>query len=226
MYEIFIHVSSITILEICFFFFYIGPLETDIFYNYIKRLLNTPLNTLQESLNQWGMTRQQFIEGIISIDDNTDVEHQLYLASQEGKHERIKGNNKLFSSTLEFWSILVFLSIFVFGIEFLYKRIRNKSKRHQHQILSDEFVVNEDNVELQNYRKNSTDEVDLEAELQQIEKTKRIKTLLKIAFEYSIYGGCIIGFQYLFFNYVVFEYKPLSTEEMEYYIYMEFVNYE
>lgn len=226
MYEIFIHVSSITILEICFFFYYIGPLETDIFYNYIKRLLNAPLDTLQESLSHWGITRQQFIEGIVSVDRNSDIQHQLYLENEEGKHKRIKENNKLFYSTLEFWSMLVFLSIFTFGIEFFYKKIRYKFKRNQLQILSDEFVINEDNVELQNYRKNSTDEVDLEQEMQEIEKRKRMKTVLKIAFEYSLYGACIIGFQYLFFNYVVFEYKPLSTEEMEYYIYMEFVNYD
>ena len=226
MYEIFIHLSSITILEICFFFYYIGPLETDIFYNYIKRLLNVPLNTFQESLGEWGITRQQFIEGIISIDNDTDVQHQLYLESEEGKRKRIKENNKLFFSTLEFWSILAFLSIFIFGLEYVYKKLRHKCKRNHRQILSEEFIINEPDIEIQNYRKNSTDETELEQELQEIEKNKKIKTLLKTAFEYSIYGGCIVGFQYLFFNYIVFEYKPLSSEEMEYYIYMEFINYE
>ena len=45
---------------------------------------------------------------------------------------------------------------------------------------------------MQTYRKNSTDEVELEEELQQVEKKKKIKTALKLAFEYSIYGTCII----------------------------------
>ena len=226
MYEIFIHVSSITILEICFFFYYIGPLETEIFYNYIKRLLNVPLNTLQKSLSIWGITREQFLQGIVSIDNSTNVQQDLYLASEEGKNKRKKENTKLFYLTLEYWSILVFLSIFVFGFEFFYKKIRYKYRKNQPQFLSDEFIINENNGEMQTYRKNSTDEADLEDELQQIEKKKKIKTALKLAFEYSIYGTCIIGFQYLFFNYVVFEYKPLSSEEMEYYIYMEFVNYD
>lgn len=226
MYQIFLHISSITILEICFFFYYIGPLETKIFYNYIKRLLNVPLNTLQESLSIWGITRQQFLQGIVSIDNSTNVQQDLYLASEQGKNKRIKENTKLFYLTLEIWSILVFLSIFIFSFEFFYKKIRYKYKKNQTQFLSDEFIINETNTDLQNYRKNSTDEAVLEDELQQIEKKKKIKTVLKLAFEYSIYGTCIIGFQYLFFNYVVFEYKPLSSEEMEYYIYMEFVNYD
>ena len=226
MYQIFLHISSITILEICFFFYYIGPLETKIFYNYIKRLLNVPLNTLQESLSIWGITRQQFLQGIVSIDNSTNVQQDLYLASEQGKNKRIKENTKLFYLTLEIWSILVFLSIFIFSFEFFYKKIRYKYKKNQTQFLSDEFIINETNTDLQNYRKNSTDEAVLEDELQQIEKKKKIKTVLKLAFEYSIYGTCIIGFQYLFFNYLLFEYKPLSSEEMEYYIYMEFVNYD
>ena len=90
MYEIFIHVSSITILEICFFFYYIGPLETEIFYNYIKRLLNVPLNTLQKSLSIWGITREQFLQGIVSIDNSTNVQQDLYLASEEGKNKKNK----------------------------------------------------------------------------------------------------------------------------------------
>ena len=100
-------------------FYYIGPLETEIFYNYIKRLLNVPLNTLQKSLSIWGITREQFLQGIVSIDNSTNVQQDLYLASEEGKNKRIKENTKLFYLTLEYWSILVFLSIFIFGFEFL-----------------------------------------------------------------------------------------------------------
>ena len=64
MYQIFLHISSITILEICFFFYYIGPLETKIFYNYIERLMDVPLKTIYQSLELWGITGNQFIEGI------------------------------------------------------------------------------------------------------------------------------------------------------------------
>ena len=49
MYKIFLHLSCITILEICFFFYYIGPLETDIFYSYIKRIISGPFRTIRQN---------------------------------------------------------------------------------------------------------------------------------------------------------------------------------
>ena len=227
MYQIFVHISSITILEICFFFYYIGPLETKIFYNYIERLMDVPLKTIYQSLELWGLTGDQFIEGIFLIDENTDVKEQLYRSSQEGKLERIAQNNKLFIHTVELWSFLIAFTVFVFLCEFTYIKLRSRNKANQHRLLSDEIIFNqEDNLELQNYRKNSTDEAELENTIEKIDKTKKIKKVLKIMFEYTLFGGCIVIFQYLFFNYVVFEYKPLSTEEMEYYIYIQFIEYE
>lgn len=227
MYQIFLHISSITILEICFFFYYIGPLETKIFYNYIERLMDVPLKTIYQSLELWGITGNQFIEGIFLIDENSDVKEQLYQSSQEGKEKRIVQNNNLFMYTIELWSFLIAFTVFLFLCEFIYIRLRSRNKVNKHQLLSEEIILNqEDNIELENYRKNSTDEAELESTIEKIDKTKKIKKALKIVFEYSLFGGCIVIFQYLFFNYVVFAYKPLSTEEMEYYVYIQFIEYE
>lgn len=124
MYQIFLHISSITILEICFFFYYIGPLETKIFYNYIERLMDVPLKTIYQSLELWGITGNQFIEGIFLIDENSDVEEQLYQSSQEGKEKRIVQNNKLFMYTIELWSFLIAFTVFLFLCEFTYIRLR------------------------------------------------------------------------------------------------------
>ena len=62
---------------------------------------------------------------------------------------------------------------------------------------------------------------DFDRENEQVRaKERRIKALV-IGLHYLIYGGSIITFQYLFFKYIVFEYKPLSIEEIKYYIYNE-----
>ena len=42
MYAIFFHIGGIAILEICFYFFYIGPIESIIFQRKIKKLLENP----------------------------------------------------------------------------------------------------------------------------------------------------------------------------------------
>ena len=80
-------------------------------------------------------------------------------------------------------------------------------------------------MEMHVIRKNSLDsddsyeyqDFDRETEEKRI-REQRIKILI-IIFHYLIYGGSIITFQYLFFKYIVFEYKPLSIEEIKYYIY-------
>ena len=46
MYQIFFHIASITILEIGFFFYYIGPMETTIFLSYIDKIIRDPLKNL------------------------------------------------------------------------------------------------------------------------------------------------------------------------------------
>ena len=43
MYSILFHLCGITILEICFFFYYIGPVETDMFKHHVKLLMEEPL---------------------------------------------------------------------------------------------------------------------------------------------------------------------------------------
>ena len=64
-------------------------------------------------------------------------------------------------------------------------------------------------------RRNSSDNIDVQEPLCS-DKTKKIanKTIY-----YSLLGGCILAFQYLFFQYVVLAYDPLSTAEVEYIMY-------
>ena len=87
--------------------------------------------------------------------------------------------------------------------------------------------------ELPRYRKNSIDVEELDNEIVLDDNTQDVKPdsykktrwlCLKTGSHYIIYGGSIITFQYLFFKYVVFEYKPLSIEEIKYYIYTNFLS--
>ena len=45
MYSMLFHISGIAILEICFFFYYIGPMETFIFEDKVKQLSNEPISS-------------------------------------------------------------------------------------------------------------------------------------------------------------------------------------
>ena len=223
MYKTFLHVSCITILEICFFFYYIGPLETDIFYSYIRRIIDGPLDKLDETLVKWNIDRKQFVEGIYSEDNNNDTRTKLKNESIIGKKEREKDNIELFYTTLEFWSIIPAVTIFLFLCEFYYCYCIRKRKSKtvlpiENNDLSDDDTI-ENEMILSPYRKNSLDEEELELQLKYERKNKYIYLCLKTCSHYLLFGISIITFQYIFFRYIVFEYKPLSIEEIKYYLY-------
>ena len=86
MYQIFFHIASITILEICFFFYYVGPLETDIFLTYIRRILQGPIEHLDTILDKWNISRDDFLHSIYLENENSDdIRNQLNQDSLEGK---------------------------------------------------------------------------------------------------------------------------------------------
>ena len=231
MYQILFHVASITILEICFFFYYVGPLETEIFLNYVKRILNEPVKNLDNFLQQFHISREVFISRAFYGDDRQTIENDLYQDSVMGKKNREKDNNQLFLTVLEYWSIVCLSGVVIFMMQCLYEKYcKTKSKKNMVTIFSDPSL---NHIELPRYRKNSIDVEDLDNEIVLDDNTKDVKPdsykktrwlCLKTGSHYIIYGGSIITFQYLFFKYVVFEYKPLSIEEIKYYIYKNFLS--
>ena len=50
MYNILFHVSGIAILEICFYFYYIGPMETKLFGKVVGRLGNELVNVIEDNI--------------------------------------------------------------------------------------------------------------------------------------------------------------------------------
>lgn len=208
MYEVFFHISTISLLEICFFFYYIGPLETRMFLIYLKKMINGSVSILNKILSKWDINRDDFINTIYLIDNNSNAKEQLYLDSETGKEERTIENGELFKETLEYWTMVMALTILVFGIEKIYNYMQDKNVR---------------------YRKSSIDDEDEESiiensKIEESDRVKNMKKCCKIGCQYVLFGGGILSFQYLFFEYVVFEYKPLSIEEIKYYAYCYLIN--
>ena len=51
MYNILFHVSGIAILEICFYFYYIGPMETKIFEKVVGRLATEMVKLVNDNMD-------------------------------------------------------------------------------------------------------------------------------------------------------------------------------
>ncbi len=224
-------------LEICFFFYYIGPMETDMFLSYIKRLVKEPLLNLDQILIKHNLNKEMFLNEILDISDN---EKELEYQSNQGKKNRQKHNSQLFNKTIEYWTFILVLSIFLFIIEYAYIYYKKKKEKkvipqydEEHSIGWEEPITSTlqnsftETNSLVSYRKNSADDADIDYHnVKEKNKACLEKSKKGIIFTiyYSIFGVSIIAFQYIFFEFVVFSYKPLSIEEIKYYVYKIIIN--
>ena len=228
MYSVLFHVSGIAILEICFFFYYIGPMETKIFEKTVSRIMAGPIKSLNSLHTQfYGVYPQtgQLIKLVFFGDNNStqttdELENDLKEERDEAVKERQQKNHMLFIQIVEYWTILAAASLLIWFIEHKYKLYL---KRKQNQVVVD-ISDDNDNLELtpiRTYRRNSTDETDSELEEQEKKKYFSDKTKKRMGYvtHYLFFGACIIGFQYLFFQHIVLNYDPLSISEVKYLIF-------
>lgn len=194
MYIYFSHIAWITLLEICFFFYYIGPVGTKIIMRFIENMIEGPIEDIDIILNKWNISREQFINDVYEIDDVSDIENELYMDKQRGIDTRTQHNNALLLLCVEFWTMFCFIGILVYIIEKCYCKKNT----------------------LLPYRKQSIDDDELQEEFD-----KRIKMFYycKNGTQYVFFGGSILVFQFIFFTFVIFNYKPLSIQEIKYFVY-------
>lgn len=207
-------------------------METNMFLSYIKRLIKEPLSNLDQFLIKYNLNKEMFLNEILNVsDDGKQLEYQ----SNQGKKNRQIHNSHLFDKTIEYWSFILALGIFLFIIESACIYYKNKKEKkiipqydEEHSIDCEEPFTTTfrnsftENNSIVRYRKDSSDDADInyynvkEKNKACLEKTKKGVTY---TIYYSIFGVSIIAFQYIFFEFVVFSYKPLSIEEIKYYVY-------
>lgn len=198
MYSILFHLLWLSLLEIIFYFEYIGPLETKTYKNTIKRLAknnNENDNYLIDPYN---------ISNIINLND---IEYN----TKNSEDDRKKYNEKLYIQSIYYWFIFLSMVLFIYLCILIYKYYSFlQIKRDEHQI---EFVTIR-NRTLSNDIENS-DSIQIYSENNVFFNYDKIKkTLKKKIFFYILLGILILSFEYLFFNYIVMKYKVLSDEEI------------
>ena len=194
MYVIFIHISGLALIEILFYFYYIGNMETQMFIKNIKHLLNN------EHLNI------NYIMYNNTIPQNINYTYIDYYKSRanNGEKERNENNSHLFSDAIIGFVVIISITMFVILFEFYYK------KEEIIKIRSMESISNVC-LEMVEYR-HPQNEINQQNEVP-VEKKNNIKTII---FHIILYSGLLISFEYWLFNYIVMKYKVISNEEIEY----------
>ena len=193
MYVIFIHITGLALIEILFYFFYIGNMETQMFIKNIKHLLKN--ENLNINYNMYNTT-------LLNSQNYTFIKYYQTRANN-GEQERIRNNNKLFTEALLGFIIIITITFVVVLVEFMVQ------KKNIKKIRSLESV---NNICLEMVEYNSTNS----HEIQKIDENPEPNKYIKFVIHGILYAGLMIAFEYWFFNAIVMKYKVISNEEIEY----------
>lgn len=241
MYSILFHVGWLALIEIIFYFQYIGPLESQLFKNSIKDIIddyknkNDDIDFKNELIIVNPYNQSQFIH----LDETNKYYKNNKNDAKKAENNRIEDNNKLYQKAIIYWVyyflISFFISIFYICCQFYIfnqnkinkmnsiksaseLKIEMTEKRDLNYFFEECSENNSGNIIddiIKSPRSNKLDEI----ESQEFFNFKNIKKkcLSKIG-HYLALGILILGFEYLFFTYIVLNYKVISSDEMIYLI--------
>lgn len=228
MYNILFHICGVILLESCFFFYYIGPIETEMFKKKLLKLTREPIEDINNQIEMMSLIENKILKDILFYEnkDNTIEENynELLQKSEQGEEYRYNQNMLLFGEAVEYWCGLFTLSVLIYLLYYYYEKVYKKKDMIIEYHSPRKIELNE----IENgtyYRKNSIDDNDEFVENNNINNTiitfctKKAKIL-----SYLLFALLLILFQYLFFQYIVFKYNPLTNAEVKYILYNELIN--
>ena len=229
MYTIFTHVAGIALIEILFYFYYIGPVETD--------MLKTSMENIVSN-----QEKNYAIKFEIPKRDD-DLDKELKYFRNEGKKNRESNNSDLHDKALTYWSFFVTLTIVITIIELFIKHRRKKKKKiirlkssqeielmevrsRLDSVTSEDGLINNQNLNILHPDNNDIEELSdfRENNLILIERKKTLISVCKNVGYYIFFVLFLLAFEFVFFQYIVLNYEPLSDYELQYIIYTELVN--
>ena len=241
MYSILFHVGWLALIEIIFYFEYIGPLETQLFKDSINNLLKDYQNNDDSSSIDLVIINPYNQSQIIYLNQSNDISKNNIYQVDDAEKNRKDDNDSLYTQTLMYWFYFSLTSLFICLSYLYYKytlfennkinkmnsissasdlKIEMIEQRNLHYFfeeMSENKPPTPNNIhnEIMSPRSNQMKIIEEEVFFD----WKKIK---KKCIEKSIHtlglGLCIICFEYLFFTYIVLNYKVISDEEMIYLI--------
>lgn len=197
MYVIFVHISGIALIEILFYFFYIGEMETQMFINNINHLLVIEQKKIDYSMYN-----------ISLLLNNTDIIDYYEQRAQNGENDRNKHNSQLFADAMVGFAVIMSITIVVSLCEYAFTRERIPRVRSLDSVRN---IC----LEMTEYSPTQTSipREPLSYEESSIHKKYQI---LGYCGHAAVYAGLLIAFEYWLFNYIIMKYKVISNEEIEY----------
>ena len=224
MYSIFFHITGLSLIEIFFYFYYIGPMETIIFKNAISEAFKNILkNELNDDTNDPIYIVSPFNSSqLILIENGEEMKYsdEFEEIVNDAEKRRQQNNIKLFYVALFSWSMILTISMVYFITEMSIRYYFHNKKnilRHISSSNSIEMI----NMPLDNGTLSSTNDNGNKPVIdKKFIKWDIIKKNMKYTtVHYSILVLLIVIFEYWFFNNIILKYDIVSMEELEYMLY-------
>lgn len=237
-YKTLLHVSGISIVEILFYFYYIGPLETEIFTKEFKSLINSMNSDF--SNNEMFLSFQEIykehyqynetVEKILIEKQNNSLE-EMKSSVNNAIHENEEYNHNLLIQAIIYWICFNILIIFVYLIENNIAFIMRKNTKDS-STSTGSMDISISNIELLRLNKRRSSSID-EEDLTYIENNTSNnvicstnnnnikKTNFQKCIQYLALASSLLGFQYVFITYIVLKYHILTIEELKYMLYKQ-----
>ena len=215
MYTILLHISGLALVEILFYFYYIGPVETKLFKKTMGKIVSETLEDLSSILIINPNATNSYLEY-----QEEHYYNEMEKMNSHGEESREIRNHDLLLKAIYCWLVLAFITLLITAIQLQCYGIQkpNISKIDSEQSLelvhmrlrssSLDSAANEENVQ--------------EKYLLKKEENMYIKNFCKNVLYYSTFVGFLLGFEYIFFQYIVLQYEPLSSDELKFIMYNTF----
>ena len=200
MYKLFFHLLGLAILEIIFYFYYIGPFENNVFVESFGNSIGGLINRMDSTYEH-----PELFLNVSKISSDDKLLQELKDESEISDRQRKDYNQKLFNKTLEIWFYCLGITILLIIIYYIIIYFTSNYKRNLSQQIELVELNNED-IELNNNPQENTN------------KKKYCINILK----YILFGGLVLLFEYIFFRFVVLEYHIITDKQIQYLIYKQF----
>ena len=212
MYIVFFHLSGIALLEILFYFLYVGNMETDLFSDTINKMLKSEHKNIENYRIKNPVNESQYIDIINGLSQNSSqIINYYYSKSKDSENKRKHHNDKLFHKAIIVWVFIFGVSILVLILEIYYNKY-NKIQMEKTDSVSN-IALEMVQTSISTYespRARNNDEI-IDTNQNEI-KRKIIYTSIHSI----LLAGLILGFEFWFFNQIIMNYQVMSKEELEY----------
>jgi len=215
MYTILLHISGLALVEILFYFYYIGPVETTLFKKTMGKIVSQTLDELSFLLIINPNATNTYLDR-----EESEFNNEMEKMNIHGEESRDSRNHDLLLKAIYGWLVLACITVLITVIQL---QLYGKQKPSINKIDS------EQSLELvhMRLRSSSLDSAANEVNMQEKylldkEENMYIKKICKNVLYYSTFVSFLLGFEYIFFQFVVLQYEPLSSDELKFIMYNTF----